>query len=437
MKQLIVIIILTILISVLLFQNIQLYNIKDNENPKINDTITQVTSKSVVFDMISCVNKSNIKRLLTDFVNFGPKDTGSENCRKTAEFIFNEFSNMGLDVIYENWEYALHKDRNVVATLPGIDSSSDAVFILCAHYDTVGGAPGANDDGSGITAMIEIARVLSKYQFNHTIKFIAFSGHEIGLYGSFAYAKKAYFENENIIAVLMLDMIGSTTKAGNVIQVHKSQRAEWISKIIQETSLKYMEIINIVAEEIINTACDETSFIDFGYDGILFLQPNCWEPPNHCPEDDLDTINFPFLTNTTQLILASFVEIIKRPIDIQVRFTRPKECHSYLFDKIVTKLPGFNIKRDNWRALTYIIGSCTFKIKITTNEEINAVYYSVDDELVFNSINTDTPYDWTLKKPDKIRNRLKYLGYHKIGVTVTTFSGKTAYDEMDVYIIKQ
>ncbi len=428
-------IIIIFIISIILLQQSLSISAKEDEKQKFNEIIKQDISESDIIDMILSVNQSNIIRILTDFVNFGPKDTGSENCRKTAEYIFNEFKNIGLNVQYENWKYVFYKDRNVVATLPGTDLSSDAVFIICAHYDTIGGAPGANDDGSGITAMLEIARVLSKYRFNHTIKFIAFSGHEVGLYGSYAYAKRAYFENENIIGALMLDMIGNTTKAGNVIQIHESQRVEWISQIIQKVSKKYNDIINIVAEEIINTACDEKSFLDFGYNGILFLQPNCWEPPNHCPEDDLDTINFSFLTNATKLILAVTVELLEKPIDIQVRFTEPKECYFYVFDKIKMKLPGFNIKRDNWRALTYIYGECTFKINITTNEEINAVYYHLDNELMFYKITTEPPYEWKMQKPDKIKNRLKFIGYHKIGVTVTTFSGKTAYDEMDVYIV--
>ena len=429
-------IIIFLLLSLILFQQTLSVNAKENDNQKTNNVIQQDISDTDIIDMISSVNQSNIKRVLTDFVNFGPKDTGSENCRKTAEYIFNEFKNIGLNVHYENWRYIRCQDRNVVAILNGTDLESDAVFIICAHYDTIGGAPGANDDGSGITSMIEIARILSKYHFNHTLKFIAFSGHEVGLYGSYAYAKKAYFENENIIAALMLDMIGNTTKIGNVIQIHKSQRVEWVSQIIQQVSIKYKDIINIVVEEVINTACDEKSFLDLGYNGILFIQPNCWEPPNHCPEDDLDTINFRFLTNTTKLVLAATVELLEKPIDIQVRLAEPKECHLCIYDKLQIKLPGFNFKRDNMRAITYIYGASTFKINITTNEEINAVYYTMDNELIFNAISTEQPYEWKMKKPDKIKNRFKYIGYHKIGVTVTTFSGKTAYDEMDVFVIK-
>jgi uncharacterized protein YxeA len=429
-------IIIFLIISLIICQQSIFVYAEENENQKFNKFIKQNNSESSVIDMISSVNQSNIIRILTDFLNFGPKDTGSQNCRETAEYIYTEFKNMGLNVRYEDWKYVSYQDRNVVATLNGTDPESDAVFIICAHYDTIDNSPGANDDGSGIAAMIETARILSKYHFNHTIKFIAFSGHEVGLYGSFAYAKKAYFENENIIAALMLDMIGNTTKAGNVIQIHKTQRVEWISQIIQKTCTKYRDKINIVAEEIINTACDEKSFLDLGYNGIVFIQPNCWELPDHCPEDDLDTINFPFLTNATKLILATTVELLEKTIDIQVRFTEPKECHLYVYDKIKIKLPGFNLKRGNMRARTYIFGETTFKINITTDEEINAVYYTLDNELIYNRTQTEPPYELKMQKPCEIKNRLKYIGYHKIGVTVTTFSGKTAYDEMDVFVIK-
>ena len=435
--SLIIVIGITIIIisqMVLISQEKVNNNIVGIDNLKTNDNESSICNKETL-EMISLVKQKNIENILTDFVNIGPKFTGSENCKKTGEYIYKEFKNMGLDVYYDNWKYVRYQDRNVVATLNGIDPESDAVFIICAHYDTIGGSPGANDDGSGIAAMITIAKILSKYQFNQTIKFIAFSGHEVGLFGSFAYAKKAYFEDENIIAALMLDMIGNTTKTGNVLQIHKSNRADWIFQIVQKVSNDYKEFVNIEVEGVANTACDEKSFLDLGYNGMLFIQPNCWEPPNHCPEDDLETINFPHLTNVTKLILATTVELVEKPLDVQVRFTNPVECHLHIYNLLKIRLPGFNIKRDKLRALTYILGRVTFKVNILTDEEINAVYFTMDDELVFNAISTEHPYEWAMKKPSKIKNRLKYKGYHKIGVTVTTFSGKTAYDEMDVFII--
>lgn len=112
---------------------------------------------------------------------------------------------------------------NVVAVLPGT-THKDHVIVVGAHYDSLvlkkGGfsnfsleeqvhAPGVNDDGSGIAAVLELARVLSKHEFEKTIVFVAFSGEEVGLVGSRHFAKKAKEQNMRIEAMLNNDIIGN------------------------------------------------------------------------------------------------------------------------------------------------------------------------------------------------------------------------------------
>ena len=87
------------------------------------------------------------------------------------------------------------------------------MVIVCAHYDSTSTqatthAPGADDNASGTAAVMEMARVLAGYQFDYTIKFIAFSAEEWGLYGSRHYAQAAKQRGEQIVGVVNLDMIG-------------------------------------------------------------------------------------------------------------------------------------------------------------------------------------------------------------------------------------
>ena len=126
------------------------------------------------------------------------------------------FTRWGLSVEFHNWTFDDFTDRNVVATLPGTDTSSNAIFIFCAHHDTVAISPGADDDGSGVAAVLATAKILSQYSFNYTIRFITFSGEEDGLYGSYMYAHNASQRGDNIVAVIDADMIGyaNTTEGG-------------------------------------------------------------------------------------------------------------------------------------------------------------------------------------------------------------------------------
>jgi hypothetical protein len=116
---------------------------------------------------------------------------------------------------------------NVVATLKGTDPADNRIFIISGHLDnmrssptdSIGDAPGANDDGSGTAAVIECARIMSKHSFPETIIFIAVSGEEQGLLGAGFMAEKAKKSNWNIEGVLNNDIMGSNnSNETNIIE---------------------------------------------------------------------------------------------------------------------------------------------------------------------------------------------------------------------------
>jgi hypothetical protein len=107
---------------------------------------------------------------------------------------------------------------NVMATLKGTNPNDNRVFIVSGHLDsrntdvmdTKGPAPGANDDGSGTAAVVELARVMATRSFPATIIFVAVQGEEQGLYGAQHLADRAKKENWNVVAMLNNDMIGNS-----------------------------------------------------------------------------------------------------------------------------------------------------------------------------------------------------------------------------------
>ncbi|HAV21924.1 MAG TPA: hypothetical protein DCX46_00170 [Bacteroidetes bacterium] len=113
---------------------------------------------------------------------------------------------------------------NVVATLrpePSDHSAPERVLVIGGHYDTrasnpmdsVGIAPGANDDGSGTALTMELARVMSKFKFDATIVFMAFCGEEQGLLGAAAWAEMAKQKRWNVEAVFNNDIVGNSIGA--------------------------------------------------------------------------------------------------------------------------------------------------------------------------------------------------------------------------------
>ncbi len=135
-------------------------------------------------------------------------------------------SNGRLSVEFMNYKTGGEKQRikneielkNVIATLKGNDPSDTRIFLVSAHldsraFDNSDGnitAPGANDDASGIAAILEMVRIMSKKEFSGTIIFTAVSGEEHGLLGAAHIASIAKTENWNLVAMLNNDMIGNS-----------------------------------------------------------------------------------------------------------------------------------------------------------------------------------------------------------------------------------
>ncbi len=111
--------------------------------------------------------------------------------------------------------------KNVVATLKGTNINDDRIFVVSAHIDSrveeindsTSFAPGADDDGSGVAAILEMVRIMSKHEFSGTIVFMVVSGEEHGLYGAAHMAQKAKDEKWNLVAMLNNDMIGNSSSS--------------------------------------------------------------------------------------------------------------------------------------------------------------------------------------------------------------------------------
>ena len=107
--------------------------------------------------------------------------------------------------------------RNLIAELPGLDRRSE-IIIVGAHYDTVPGSPGANDNGTGIASLLALARAFTGDPQQRTIRFVAFANEEPPHFqtetmGSLVYAKRCRSRGETIAAMLCLETIGYFSEA--------------------------------------------------------------------------------------------------------------------------------------------------------------------------------------------------------------------------------
>jgi len=205
-------------------------------------SISQVTEDPEIKKMISEIKTENLESTIHKLVSFGTRHTLSDTKSKTKgigaaqQWVKSEFDKFALESngrLTSTIDYftvkadgkRINKDSqlgNVMATLKGTDPNDNRVLIISGHLDSrvsdvmniKSDAPGANDDGSGVAAVIELAKVMSKRSFPATIIFVAVVGEEQGLIGARHLAETAKASNWNIIAMLNNDMIGNSLSSG-------------------------------------------------------------------------------------------------------------------------------------------------------------------------------------------------------------------------------
>lgn len=305
--------------------------------------------KPSIPDMISKVNESKLREYVQTIQNFGPHPTESEALDAVGEYIYSELISMMSSVRYHNWSYKKLSGKNIVATLP-CTGESDGIVILCAHYDSIAISPGADDDGSGVAAVLMIAEIMSSYSFNTTVKFILFSGEEQGLLGSHEYAREAYENGDNIIGVLALDKIGYAISAddGKKIKHHSNPESEWMVDISEEISNTYFDCIDL---EVIcfsqDPASDHKSFVDYGYDGTDFVRYaiNLYY---HTSEDIIEHMNMSYLAKVCKLALGTLASMAYLHPKLYEDDLKVTIKGSYLSDssQIYIGVENLNYKRD-------------------------------------------------------------------------------------------
>ncbi|MCX6671361.1 MAG: M20/M25/M40 family metallo-hydrolase [Euryarchaeota archaeon] len=272
---------------------------------------TAVTMDDIVISIIEQVDESIFLSYEENLTANGPRPTGSASCIAAAEYMYDQFQSMGLAVRYHHWSNGGYSSDNVEATLNGTDETSDEIYIICAHYDTVSAGPGADDDTSGTAAVLIAALIMSQYQFNNTIKFVAFSGEEQGMLGSEVYAQEAAAQGWNIVGVLNCDMISYAVSAsdGSNLIVFEDTASEWLYTYTVSINTKYNEYIQLTLQYGGDTwGSDHWYFWQNGYSALFYFEYT-ETPYYHTAQDTMAHINATYAVKNMRLIFATLAEL--------------------------------------------------------------------------------------------------------------------------------
>lgn len=189
----------------------------------------------------------------------------------------------------------------------------DSKVILCGHYDAMPGgiaaAPAADDDGSGTCSVLEAARIMAPYLFEHTIVFALWDEEEQGLVGSAFYAGVAAANDDTLIAVVNMDAIAYDGDGDGLARIHTRPTAN--SLAIKDTALfvnnAYGLNINLAINNPGATYSDHASFWNEGFGAILVIEDfdNDGNPHYHTPTDLLQYLNQGLWTDLSKLSIGT------------------------------------------------------------------------------------------------------------------------------------
>jgi len=337
----------------------------------------QAVAQDPLIDMIvDLVSTSNLSSGVQSLQDFQTRYASTSNCEASGQYIYSAFSGLGLDdVRFEPFTFSgSYSSRNVVAEKSG-ETYPDDIVIICAHYDSSSPsasrltlAPGADDNASGTAAVIEAARILALYPLDFTIRFIAFSAEEWGLYGSRAYAAAARQAGESIVGVINLDMIAYANAMPEDLQVIVNSASGWLADRFLVAAVNYGVLGATKTVDASFVYSDHAPFWDSGYPALLAIEDNPLNNPYyHQTTDTLDKINLDFFTSATRASLGLLAELAQ-PIKAgypktPVGLSAAPVVYSSLFNALkVVRLTwssqsdaaGYNIYRTNLSHLDYI-----------------------------------------------------------------------------------
>ncbi|MCK9204926.1 MAG: M28 family metallopeptidase, partial [Bacteroidales bacterium] len=278
----------------------------------------------LITNMVAAVNTDTLHKTLQELQDWGSRFMLNENRKEIATWLMNKFLSYGytdvkLDSFYNivNWNNIYIDSTwqyNVVCTIHG-SSAPDEIYVIGGHYDSYSdpdpytNAPGADNNGSGTAATLEIARVMANLNFHPeaTIRFVLFAAEELGMFGSQYDAQKARLEGNDIRLMFNMDMIANNPDDLNEVVGGKYQNFEWACSAAAEAIERYTDLSVAIFEANLDGGTDSYSYWNEGFPSFgcqeFALSPYCFTPA-----DTLGNCNVPYLAKITGGALATLAE---------------------------------------------------------------------------------------------------------------------------------
>ena len=259
-------------------------------------------------------------------------DSSPESLRGTADYLRQQFTSLGLTTVAHEFSAWGRIYENVIATTPHDRDSSAAPLILAAHYDTVIGSPGADDNASALAVLLDVARQVVSVRLQRPVRLIAFCLEEENLLGSRAYAAHLTSTQQSILGAIVLECVGYTRDeegsqkippgvpvtvptVGNFLAVIGNQGSHALTMVVEQAMKSRIPVVPLVVpgngELLPDTRrSDHTSFWEQGFPAVMLTDTANFRNPNyHQPTDTIETLNLDFMGQVADGVAAAVMEL--------------------------------------------------------------------------------------------------------------------------------
>ena len=264
------------------------------------------------------VDRARLRRSLDMIVGERSPFSGAQHLAAVETFIKKEFASYGLDTERDAFSYGDRVFHNILARID--QAASGPVTILGAHFDSVVGTPGADDNASGVAVLLESARLLAQLNSADRVLFCAFNLEELNMIGSTAFARKLKAGGEKVAAMISLEMVGymdakpGSQKLPPGLGRFYPDRGDFIGVVgnwqsnallqkfargMREIAGLQVETLSVPAKGLLVPAVrlsDHAPFWDLGYPALMVTDTSFYRNPHyHGATDTIDTLDLDFM----------------------------------------------------------------------------------------------------------------------------------------------
>ena len=326
-------------------------------------------TQRAIADITDRVSNEYILSYLTRLQGYGSRYVRAPGMYNATTWLYNALQGNGrIQAELQMWSYVnassvTHWVNNTVLTLPGVDPSSNKVYYVYCHDDAslnfppptfndiMTDVPGANDDGSGVAATLEAARVMSGFQFQDTIRFAFFNGEEIGLVGAQYWAQAMAARGENVPAGIDYDMIG-VSPGINAYDLYLASNAAsyWQVGYMMDVNDRYGLGLSIMPVQTASSMrSDIDAFYAYGFPSVMGIE-YADDPNYHSKADRVERLNTTLVTRCSRLAVATlsemarllYVDVSVPAGNITVSNERPNEGDLVVLSANVTNTGNLN-----------------------------------------------------------------------------------------------